>query len=484
MATVFLASFVAHDGAAPVTAAVKRLHPHLAKEHEFRTMLLDEARVSARVVHPNVVRTLDVVEEGDDVVIVMEYALGLPLIAAVRHALEHAGSVDVAVAVGIVVGMLHGLEAAHRATGPDGAPLGIVHRDVSPQNVIVAADGVPRLLDFGIAKARNRMTTTEEGIARGKRGYMAPEQLVGEPLGAATDLFAAAVVLWELVAGERLFDPNDARSGLAARVRDDVTLRPSARRPRNAARSPSGLDGVILRGLRRKPEDRFSSARAMADALVAVVPPAPAAAIASWLDMIAGPELAQMRARVAEVELLANAIVPGSVRGETLMTATRVFSPSRPPPAPLPAAVEASTARTPRRLFTRTYAEVAVAAFLIAMAVAVATKASIQAARTPDTASPDTAAPSLESGEVAGASSPPLTPAAPVAPPTAAVEVVASGVDAVVSAPPAPSVRPVVATAAAAVKHPASAPPSKSKKCSPPYTFDNEGHKLFKPECY
>lgn len=486
MARVHLACLVG-PGAFRSVTALKRLHPHLAKKDDFRTMLLDEARLSARVVHPNVVRTLDVIEDGDDVVIVMEYALGVSLSRVAEIARRTNTPIPVDIAVGIVVGILHGLHAAHEAVGGDGVPLGIVHRDVSPQNVILGADGVPRLLDFGIAKARSRLTTTEDGVIKGKQGYMAPEQLLAEPVARETDVFGAAVILWELLAGERLFAADDARSSFARRIAEDVTDVPSLRRRSReedtiatavrggVARSretdvPPALDEAILRGLRQRPIDRFPTARIMAEELVAIVPPARSEIIATWLDGIAGGDLALSRERVAEVERLAES--------------SRDAQSSQVSSIP-PASTDRSTDPRPPRS-RATSALVAISAILVSMASAV-TITSVRSANA-----------GLQANEPAVAAREPLQQSSA---PRESVERESrdsaqrdSGADAArvegVRGEPAPAdVRAAASTTepiATAVKarSPKHVRPAKPQRCSPPYTFDDEGHKIYKPECY
>jgi len=159
------------------TVAIKRLLPNLAREPEFVARFLDEARIAARIRHQNVVPTLDVVAADGEIFLVMEYVEGEPLSRLIRMAPQNKLPVDVACA--IAEAMLAGLHAAHEARDERGSLLQIVHRDVSPQNVIVGTDGVARMLDFGIAKAVGRAHITRDGAIRGKFGYMAPEQLAG-----------------------------------------------------------------------------------------------------------------------------------------------------------------------------------------------------------------------------------------------------------------------------------------------------------------
>jgi len=181
--------------------AIKRPHSFVYEDPALVRMLIDEARIASKISHPNVVATLDVVAGEGDLMLVMDYVHGVTL----AHLVEaHKGPVDPPVAVAVIVGVLHGLHAAHEARGSSGEPLGIVHRDVSPQNILVGADGVARLADFGVAKAAGRLHTTQEGRVKGKVAYMAPEQVRAEPLDRRADIWAAGVVAWEVLAGRRL----------------------------------------------------------------------------------------------------------------------------------------------------------------------------------------------------------------------------------------------------------------------------------------
>ena len=199
MATVsFGAATGALGFARPV--AIKRIHATRASDAELLDAIRDEARIASRVRHPNVVSVIDVIEEGGDVGIILEYVHGDALSSLLRKARAAPRPVPVAVAVAVIVDVLHGLHAAHTARDEAGRPLVVVHRDVSPQNVIVGADGVARVLDFGISKAENRASVTRDGRVKGKLRYMAPEQLGGDVTPAA-DIYAAGIVLWELLAG-------------------------------------------------------------------------------------------------------------------------------------------------------------------------------------------------------------------------------------------------------------------------------------------
>ena len=231
------------------TVAIKRLHPHLAKDPEFIEMLLEEARLAARVRHPNVVCTLDLVEAGSEAFLVMEYVHGESLSRLVYASRRGDEPIPVPIACAIMSGVLAGLHAAHETRGERDEPLHIVHRDVSPQNILVGTDGVARLVDFGVAKAALRQTKTLQGQLKGKLAYMAPEQLTLKAVDRRADVFAAAVVFWELLTGARLFDAPEP-SGSVEKI-----LSGSVPGPRTLVPDlPPKLDEVVLRGLGTVPK--------------------------------------------------------------------------------------------------------------------------------------------------------------------------------------------------------------------------------------
>ncbi len=295
MATVYLARQTGAVGFGK-TVAIKRLHPHLARDPYFVTMFLDEARLCARVQHPNVVPILDVVSADRELFLVMEYVRGETLSGLLRVLRKSNAFVPVPVAASIVVGLLAGLHAAHEATDEHGKPLSIVHRDVSPQNVIVGADGVARVLDFGVAKAATRLQTTREGQLKGKIPYMAPEQLSGE-VSKRTDVYAAGVVLWEALTSKRLFqgvtEAQMLHLVMTAKVEAPSTINPEV---------PPEVDRVVLKALQRNAEDRYPSARAMASDLESALAPASAIKVAEWMQGLIGPTLAARVAAVSDIE--------------------------------------------------------------------------------------------------------------------------------------------------------------------------------------
>ncbi|MGH7294039.1 MAG: serine/threonine-protein kinase, partial [Polyangiaceae bacterium] len=221
---------------------------------EFVAMFLDEARLAARIRHHNVVATLDV-SDGDPLYLVMEYVEGCSLSALARAA-RHAGRrVPLDVALRVVCDALAGLHAAHDCRGPDGDLLGLVHCDVSPQNVLVGVDGSARITDFGIARATARMALEEQSIVKGKPSYMAPEQLGSGEVTRRVDVFSAGVVLWELLTGRSLFRSTDEWATMHAVLTREVPA-PSSVEPA----VPPALDAVLLRALERDPARRFATA--------------------------------------------------------------------------------------------------------------------------------------------------------------------------------------------------------------------------------
>ncbi|HVH42600.1 MAG TPA: serine/threonine-protein kinase, partial [Labilithrix sp.] len=296
MATVHLARQMGPAGFAR-TVAIKRLHPHLSKDPDFVAMFLEEARLAARVRHPNVVATLDVIDEGSELFLVMEYVVGESLSRLVRKTREAGKRVPPRFVVGIVCAALDGLHAAHDATSERGVPLGIVHRDVSPQNVHVGLDGVTRVLDFGIAKATNRVQETRTDQLKGKVAYMSPEQLAKGAIDRRADVYSASVVLWEALTSARLFQADDVPSLVYAIMNEQV--RPPSSIVPNL---PKGLDEIVMKGLDRRAENRWSSAREMAVALEKVLAPAPTRDIGEWVRDTAGDMLAWRIELVRRIE--------------------------------------------------------------------------------------------------------------------------------------------------------------------------------------
>jgi serine/threonine protein kinase len=296
MATVHLGRLLGEGGFSR-TVAIKRLHPHLADEPEFLSTMMDEAKLASRIHHPNVVPTLDIVSTGDELLIVMEYVRGESLTRLLRVENAAGRRMPLSIASAVVIGALHGLHAAHEATNDRGEPLGIVHRDVSPQNILVGVDGLARVIDFGVAKAAGRLQTTRDGVVKGKLVYMAPEQVAGHEVTRRVDVYAMGAVFWEMLVGRRRFhaDTDAEVYGLVLAGGSDP---PS----RHAPDIPPALDAFVLKALAVDPSRRFATAKEMAETLLRVVPPAFPTDVGAWVDQTAREALARREALLAEVE--------------------------------------------------------------------------------------------------------------------------------------------------------------------------------------
>ena len=185
--------------------AIKVMHPHLAEETEFVGMLLDEARIAARIHHPNAVPIVDVCHSTRGFYLVMDYIDGVTLARLLSATTTLPWRERTRAAIRVIIDALSGLHAAHELTDDDGRPLGIVHRDVSPQNIMAGADGVGRITDFGIALAASRIVASRPGLIKGKPSYMSPEQVSAAIADRRADVFAMGIVLWEALTNKRLF---------------------------------------------------------------------------------------------------------------------------------------------------------------------------------------------------------------------------------------------------------------------------------------
>jgi serine/threonine-protein kinase len=257
MAEIFLAKLFGPSGfERPLV--IKRILPHLAEIASFREMFVDEARLVAELRHPNVVQVLELGLDGSELFLAMEYVEGESLGSLMRRMFSHDERPDWVVAAHILAEVCAGLHAAHELRGPDGAPREVVHRDVSPQNVVIAYDGAVKLLDFGIAKAAGRATHTEAGQVKGKFEYMSPEQCRSEPLDRRSDVFSAGILLYELTTRTRLFK-RDSQMATMLAVCDDPMPSPRALVPGY----PERLEAICRRALEKDPAARYPDAAAM-----------------------------------------------------------------------------------------------------------------------------------------------------------------------------------------------------------------------------
>jgi len=262
MATVYLARLTGVGGFQRLYA-IKRLHPHLQGEKEFVEMFLDEARLAAGIHHPHVVPILEVGASESGYYLVMEYIEGETLAKLLARAASSKERIPLPIGIRAGLDMLSGLHAAHELRDETGAVAGVVHRDVSPQNVLVGADGITRITDFGVARAAARLTATRVGQLKGKIAYMAPEQARGETdVDRRADIFAAGIVIWEALAHKRLFKA-ESEAGTLARVIND----PIPSLIKTAPHVPTAIDAVVMKALDRRLEQRFQTCAEFADAL-------------------------------------------------------------------------------------------------------------------------------------------------------------------------------------------------------------------------
>ena len=505
MATVHLGRLLGSEGFGR-TVAVKRLHAHYLKDQEFVTMFMDEARIVARIRHPNVVPMVDVVQGDKGLFLVMEYVHGESLSRLMRTARKSGEPVPPRIVAAIMCGVLLGLHAAHETKGPDGELLGVVHRDVSPQNVIVGADGTARVLDFGIAKAQGRAQVTREGQIKGKLAYMAPEQIRGQ-VDRRTDVFAAAVVLWELLVGRRLHD-GMKDVDIVTRVVQGNFQHPSHIAPHLTPE----IDAIVLRGLATDPKKRYGSARELALDLERKVGLASTTEVSEWVERLAHDVLEARSNLVTAMELAAGELIPivsapppsmampEDVANGSIMVD---LDPMSPPHNEVPSSsavfahsqtqnddpvVMAANARNARV----TLVVMGISCLLALVGLILGTYALTRRTGTPAPAGSQSVHPSAASSP-----SPSLRPTLPTIAPTGGAEptpsapdTAASAASASASASATPSASATSASASASARPaqvwgPAVLPAATAKKksCDPPYTLDDVGHRHYKPEC-
>ncbi len=291
MATVYLAR--REEGGRTREVAVKKLHPFLAEDSASVMLLAEEAQLGASIRHPNVVGVIDLIE-GEAPALVMEWVEGVDLARLVRAAANQNRRLPLDVVAAIARDVLAGLHAAHEVD--------IVHRDVSPQNVLVGFDGVVRVTDFGVAQAKWRDQQTEQGSIKGKLAYLAPEQLSGR-CDRRADVFGLGVVLWELLTGARM-RKGDGVEMLVEIVCGHVD-EPSVR-----AAEAASFDALVMRALERSPEDRFATAEEMLAAIEHVVVPASSARVAEVVrEILDSGDTSKPQVVVETEELLLGATV-------------------------------------------------------------------------------------------------------------------------------------------------------------------------------
>ncbi|NPC71432.1 serine/threonine-protein kinase [Corallococcus exiguus] len=251
MAEVFIAKAFGVEGFERILA-IKKILPTMAEDDEFITMFIDEARISVQLNHANIVHIHELGKHEDAYFIAMEYVAGRDVRTLLERYRRRKEIMPTAQAVFIVSKMCEGLDYAHRKKDARGQDLHIIHRDVSPQNILVSYEGEVKIIDFGIAKAANRSQKTQAGILKGKFGYMSPEQVRGMPIDRRSDIFAVGVLLYEMLTGEKLFVGESDFSTLEKVRNADIPL-PREFNPNISA----GLEKVVLKALAREPEDRY-----------------------------------------------------------------------------------------------------------------------------------------------------------------------------------------------------------------------------------
>ncbi len=255
MAELYLARSTGIEGFEKLVA-LKRILPQYATSEDFVTMFLDEARLSATLQHANIAQVYDIGQTSEGLFFTMEYVHGKDVRDLLKRSVRRDQPIPLAHALSIVAGAAAGLHAAHEKHGPDGRPLGVVHRDVSPANILVSYDGCVKLIDFGVAKATRNNGQTRVGTLKGKIAYMAPEQCLGEPVDRRSDIFALGIVLYELTCGRRLFQ-GETEFAIMKRIVGEDAPSPSASR----ADYPPGLEVIVRKALARDRAARYQNAQ-------------------------------------------------------------------------------------------------------------------------------------------------------------------------------------------------------------------------------
>lgn len=345
MATVHLAHDL--DGASSTGEtkffAAKCMHAHYARDPDFVSMFTDEATLCTLIRHENVVATIDVTQGTEELLLVLELVEGESLSKLLKSVHQRKDRVPQPIVSAIVRDMLRGLHAAHEATTPEGEPLLIVHRDVSPHNVLVGTDGMARVLDFGVAKARGRVQQTQKGQLKGKLAYMSPEQARGRMVDRRSDVFSAGIVLWELLTGQRLLD-GDNEAALLVALLSEKPAAPGSKDPALAQ-----FDALVQKALEVDPVERYSSALEMAAAVERAIAPASRMQVAEWVKVEAKASLERRTQMMQSASLRVRSLLAGSssTSGETAQPPSGTVAKdepvavidlgwSLPPPAQLP----------------------------------------------------------------------------------------------------------------------------------------------------
>lgn len=477
MATIHIARLIGDEGFSRIVAA-KRLHSEFAEDSEFVAMFLAEAHIASKVHHRNVVPVLDVVTSNHEVMLVQEYVHGVPLHWLLRTAYEAKTHVPINVAVSIACQVLTGLEAAHQAVDEVGTPLHIIHRDVSPQNIMIATDGTARLLDFGIAKAAVVANVTREGIFKGKLAYSAPEQI----RSAATqqsDIYSLSVALWELLVGQRLHRNVQSEAELINEIMSGRTptiteaLEPQREwLGQNRWKQLQAIEPILQRGMAVDLGDRWATAAEMEAALATAVTPASQTGIAGWLKNLGRDFLAERDQVIASEEESWRRTSEHFPRHSSRMIST----------PPTRASTVTNTVQTELRW--RPGALVTIGAAAVAASIAALV---VWFGRGPVTDAPKSAAKPVEAHVAPNvpADTAPQADAAPQGTADAPNWGASHGGPIPIVRPPAQPTRRVRPASERASGSPSPASgnaPAATSDCNPPYYFEGQ-KKIFKPAC-
>jgi len=452
--------------------AIKALRASEEEEATRKIMMLDEARLAGRIRHPNVVPVLDVLAEKDRLYLVMEYVHGEPLSRLLSRSRARELGVPSDILVTVLVDALRGLHAAHEAVDRDGNPLGLVHRDVSPQNILVGKDGLSRIVDFGVAKAKGRLQATTRGDVKGKVAYMAPEQVKGMDVDRRADVYAAGIILWEGIAGRGMHDGFE-EPALLGRVLLGEIEAPSA-----VTGKEEPLEAVAMRALATPVEERFASALEMAEALSQVISPASAMQVSAWVEGLFREELAEREIALRELEAEAErvSLLPSSGERISAVAQTREAECSEPTVGAVQ--TMGSVNAPPHRMgaWVAILAGASFAALLAAVTALTLARGGAAADDEQTTGRSDgepvlaaSAGPKADVSTVQDASISQASPAA------------SASATAAVPAPVRSARVPRVYEPTPKPKDSAKAPVRTD--CDPPYTFDEQGNRKYKLEC-
>jgi serine/threonine-protein kinase len=471
-----------HGAAGAHIVVVKRFHRNLARDGEFVGMFVRDARSAARIHHPHVAATLDVFSLDGEIFIATEYVHGDSLSKLFRASVLKRTPLDWRIVTAVMGGALHGLHAGHETRDERGQLLELVHRDVSPHNILVGVDGAPRVLDFGVAQAMRRLHSTGSSTVTSKLPYTAPEQLSGGTVTRQADVYAASVIIWEALTGYRLFRGDNHAAIITAVLRQPV-LPPS----RLAPDVPPALDRIVMRGLERDPALRYRTAHDMAIELQQNAQCATSSEVGAWVQSLIDEELARRAALIAEIQSK-----PPDVPQQ------RVAPPSGVEPASAravggsspPMALQSETPLHPRRAASSLRRRAVIlssgGAVLVACALGLLMAGGAgSSGSTPALLRKALDTPTVEPAAFTTAAAPAQPgsegePAAPVAPLD----------DTETPEPPTaePTLRdPAARTApgSPAARTTAARPIAKRRKadCRIPYRIDEKGHKRYKPAC-